>query len=155
MFLSSSDLRVSDAEREDVAGFLKRHYAAGRLSEHELSTRIDAVYRARWDSQLVALTRDLPAFEVERPRRRKRHVGLMVWAVALLVAVTAFLAALPGDMAMLFVAITVPMLIMLVVMLAPFALLALGVAWATRALGRGKRRPYLMPPPHGRRHVRL
>jgi hypothetical protein len=56
----SSGLRVSDQQRERAAEQLRDHFAAGRLSEDELSERVRAAYTARTDEQLQALLVDLP-----------------------------------------------------------------------------------------------
>jgi hypothetical protein len=54
-----SSLRASDADRERVVESLREHYGAGRLSEEELSERVEAVYGVRTMSELQALTADL------------------------------------------------------------------------------------------------
>jgi class 3 adenylate cyclase len=56
-----SSLRVSDADRERVVESLREHYGAGRLSDEELSERVEAVYDVRTMSELQALTADLPS----------------------------------------------------------------------------------------------
>ena len=56
-----SSLRASDADRERVVESLRGHYGAGRLSEEELSERVEAVYGVRTMSELEALTADLPS----------------------------------------------------------------------------------------------
>src|SRR5579871_3038769 len=53
-------LRAGDADREALAGDLREHFAAGRLSEAELGERLDATYRATTLAQLDALRADLP-----------------------------------------------------------------------------------------------
>ena len=53
--------RVGDAEREAVAGQLREHYAAGRLSIEEFQARLDAAYAAATADQLRRVTADLPA----------------------------------------------------------------------------------------------
>jgi hypothetical protein len=53
-------IRASDAERELAAEALREHYAAGRISEQELSDRLDAVYRATTVSELEDVRVDLP-----------------------------------------------------------------------------------------------
>ena len=53
--------RVGDAEREAVAGQLREHYAAGRLSIEEFQARLDAAYAAATAGQLRRVTADLPA----------------------------------------------------------------------------------------------
>jgi Domain of unknown function (DUF1707) len=54
------DLRIADADREAAAAFLREHYAQGRLTLGEFNQRLDAVFAATTQSQLSALTRDLP-----------------------------------------------------------------------------------------------
>jgi hypothetical protein len=57
---SGPDLRISDADREAAAAHLREHYAQGRLTLEEFHHRLDAVFEAATQSQLAALTRDLP-----------------------------------------------------------------------------------------------
>jgi uncharacterized protein DUF1707 len=54
------DLRIGDADREAAAAHLREHYAQGRLTLEEFTTRIDAAFAATTQSQLSALTHDLP-----------------------------------------------------------------------------------------------
>ena len=56
----SSELRVSDQQRERAAQELRDHFAAGRISEDELSDRVQAAYSARTEAQLRELLADLP-----------------------------------------------------------------------------------------------
>jgi hypothetical protein len=138
VFLSPPDLRVSDAEREAVADFLKRHYAEGRLTDVELSDRIEATYRARRESQLGALIRDLPALDEPQAARRRRVPGIRHAAIALvaLVALAFIIDAMPAELSILFLALTLPMLIMVSVMLVPVAVVVLTLGWVARMLGR-------------------
>jgi class 3 adenylate cyclase len=55
------DVRASDADRERVAALLRDHYGAGRLTDDELSERLDGVYGARRTGELERYTADLPA----------------------------------------------------------------------------------------------
>jgi Domain of unknown function (DUF1707) len=55
------DLRIGDADREAAAARLREHYAQGRLTLQEFNQRLDAVLTATTQSQLSALTRDLPS----------------------------------------------------------------------------------------------
>jgi class 3 adenylate cyclase len=65
------DIRASDADRERVAERLREHYGAGRLSDDDLSERVETAYGVRTLSELEALTADLPsAPQPARPRRR-------------------------------------------------------------------------------------
>jgi class 3 adenylate cyclase len=64
-------LRASDGDRERVVELLRRHYSAGRLSADDLDERVEAAYGARTDSDLEALTADLPSGRgPAAPRRR-------------------------------------------------------------------------------------
>ena len=54
------DLRIGDADREAAAARLREHYAQGRLTLEEFNQRLDAAFAASTESQLSALTRDLP-----------------------------------------------------------------------------------------------
>jgi class 3 adenylate cyclase len=56
-----SNLRASDADRERAVESLREHYGAGRLSEEDLSERVEAAYGVRTMSELQALTADLPS----------------------------------------------------------------------------------------------
>jgi DUF1707 SHOCT-like domain len=57
----SSEIRVSDQQRERAAQELRDHFAAGRLSEDELSERVQKVYSARTERELRALLAALVA----------------------------------------------------------------------------------------------
>jgi hypothetical protein len=54
------DLRVSDADREQVAHQLADHAAEGRLTPAELDQRLGRAYAARTGGELAELVRDLP-----------------------------------------------------------------------------------------------
>jgi hypothetical protein len=55
------DLRVSDSDRDRVAGELREHFAAGRITEPELSERLDGTYAAKTVTQLESQRADLPS----------------------------------------------------------------------------------------------
>ena len=99
------DLRIADADREAAAAFLREHYAQGRLTLGEFKQRLDAVFAATTQSQLSALTRDLPpaaapsaplSFTVtgaHRGRGRREHQsGWRAW-LGMIPVITAVLAA--------------------------------------------------------------
>jgi hypothetical protein len=138
VFPARPDLRVSDAQRDAVAEFLTQHYAEGRLTDTELSERVDAAYAARHESQLGVLIHDLPPLDVAQPpaRRRGRRLRRSAVALAALVGTVLVLSALPTELSILFVALTVPMLVALSLVLVPVALTALAVGWIVRTLGR-------------------
>jgi hypothetical protein len=54
------DLRVSDEQRERAATEIREHYAAGRLTDDELSERVQAAYSARTEQELRTALADLP-----------------------------------------------------------------------------------------------
>ncbi|WP_165367740.1 DUF1707 SHOCT-like domain-containing protein, partial [Phytoactinopolyspora endophytica] len=53
-------LRVGDAERDTAASALSEHYASGRLTKVEYDERLEAIWAARYDSDLRSLFSDLP-----------------------------------------------------------------------------------------------
>ena len=55
-----SRLRISDAERHQVAEFLREAAGEGRLDLDELEERLEATYAARTYADLVPITADLP-----------------------------------------------------------------------------------------------
>lgn len=60
-FNPNSRLRASDADRELAAEVLNNALAEGRLSVAEHSERLDAVYQAKTQAEIVPLVDDLPA----------------------------------------------------------------------------------------------
>jgi hypothetical protein len=54
------ELRIGDAEREAAADHLRDNFAQGRLTQEEFSERLDAIFAAKTQSQLSAITSDLP-----------------------------------------------------------------------------------------------
>lgn len=66
-------IRVSDEQRERAAQELREHFAAGRLSEEELSERVQQVYGARTEQELRALLADLPQLPAS-PQQQKAEL---------------------------------------------------------------------------------
>ena len=54
------DLRASDEQRERAAAEIREHFAAGRLTDDELSERVQAVYSGRTEQELRKVLNDLP-----------------------------------------------------------------------------------------------
>jgi hypothetical protein len=54
-------MRVSDAERNEVADELSRNYGEGRLDETEFNHRLDQAMHAKTRSDLSGLLDDLPS----------------------------------------------------------------------------------------------
>jgi hypothetical protein len=71
------DLRVSQAERDEVVAALAGHYADGRLTVDEYEERVEAALGARTGRDLEPLLADLPATDPPRAptRNRRRERG--------------------------------------------------------------------------------
>ena len=96
--LSFSDLRISDAERAEVADLLSKHYGDGRLDQAEFNERLDQAMKARTYADLDGILVDLPRTEAEaseapkataRRRHEHRPLRLLVLTVFIVVAVAA------------------------------------------------------------------
>jgi hypothetical protein len=61
------EMRCSDADRDRVAGVLRRHYGEGRLSLAELEERLAEAYAARTREELDRALRELPPLMPPRP----------------------------------------------------------------------------------------
>jgi Domain of unknown function (DUF1707) len=70
------DLRVSDAERAEVADRLSKHYSDGRLDQAEFDERVDRAMRAKTQSDLSGLFDDLPGPEESEPARAPEATNL-------------------------------------------------------------------------------
>ena len=95
-------MRISDADRADVADRLSQHYSDGRLDQAEFNERLDRAMKAKTQSDLTGLFTDLPPIDApgkavkavppqdQRPRSRRplhRTLGLiLVVVVAVFVA---------------------------------------------------------------------
>ncbi len=72
-------MRVSDADRAEVADRLAKHYSDGRLDQEEFDERLDRAMRAKTRADLVVLLADLPEGEASppqdgsRPRSQRRQ----------------------------------------------------------------------------------
>jgi hypothetical protein len=83
-------LRASDAERNEVADRLSRHFAEGRLDQAEFKVRLDATMGATTRGDLDGLFDDLPPLPDEpTPTRVRRRRALPALLVLLLVVVAA------------------------------------------------------------------
>jgi DUF1707 SHOCT-like domain len=60
-FNPNSRLRASDADREQAASVINNALAEGRLSVAEHSERLDKIYQAKTQAEIVPLLEDLPA----------------------------------------------------------------------------------------------
>ena len=105
-----ANLRVSDAERNEVADKLSRHFADGRLDPTEFKERLDAAMSAKTQGDLAGLFDDLPPSADEPPpppSRRRRMVPFLV--------MVAFIAMVAGSTVSLWHAFRIPWLLVAVV----------------------------------------
>lgn len=133
-------MRVSDAERERVASFLREQSLEGRLDHEELEERLGRAYRAVTVGDLERLIADLPHRRVPAapPRRQSGPpraligvgiVGLAAIMVPGLIAVSFAIVLMAG-------AAAIAALFALGFVFGPFILLGLLIALAAR-----RRRP--------------
>jgi hypothetical protein len=86
-------LRVSDAERQEVADRLAEHFASGRLDQAEFDDRVGRAMSAKTRADLGGLFADLPETgapvvpEHPRSRRRGRHPILLLALIIGLIVV--------------------------------------------------------------------
>jgi hypothetical protein len=88
-------IRVSDADRDHVAGRLRDHFAEGRLTREELDDRVTTALNAKTFGELRRVLADLPEpAPVLAPRpagpalaMRRRGPGILPLAALLLLAV--------------------------------------------------------------------
>jgi len=83
-------IRASDAERNEVADKLSRHFAEGRLDQAEFKERLDTAMSATTRADLQGLFRDLPRLAEDPPPpppRRRRVVPFLL--IVLVVALAA------------------------------------------------------------------
>jgi hypothetical protein len=67
-------LRVSDEQRERAAQALREHFAAGRITEDELSDRVQAAYDAQTQAELDKQLADLPKLPAT-PQQQKAELA--------------------------------------------------------------------------------
>jgi uncharacterized protein DUF1707 len=98
-WVTDTDMRASQDERERVVERLRTHAGEGRLELDELEERIEAALRARTRGELAALLRDLPRLPGGGRSRGQRAVARASLAMAflpLIVAIALFSFAPPA-----------------------------------------------------------
>jgi hypothetical protein len=92
---SYAGLRISDAERAEVADLLAKHYGDGRLDQAEFNQRLDQAMQAKTYADLDGILVDLPRTDAEasaapkateRRRHEHRHLRLLVLTVFIVIA---------------------------------------------------------------------
>jgi hypothetical protein len=132
-------MRVSDAERERVATFLRDQTLEGRLDHDELEERLGGAYRAKTAGELEDLIEDLPHRRVPaRPAQhravRRQHPPIAAILGLGLLAILTVPTLLAGGVA---VAMALVMAIMVAVFVlgfafGPFILIGMLIAQAAR-----------------------
>ncbi|HVL31368.1 MAG TPA: DUF1707 domain-containing protein [Solirubrobacteraceae bacterium] len=137
--LFQEDIRASDADRDETAELLKRHYADGRLSSAELSARVEAAYAAVRLSELDALLRDLPPLAPsavpQPPATAARAAGRLVTGALAAAVLLVAAAALPAEAWAMLLVVALPIVMLAAFTVLPIALPVLAIAWLVRALG--------------------
>jgi hypothetical protein len=99
---ANPQMRISDADRAEVADRLSKHYSDGRLDQAEFNERLDRAMKAKTRADLNGLFADLPptdepdkAVKTTRPPDRRPRNGHPVQRVLglILIAVVAIFAA--------------------------------------------------------------
>ena len=68
--VTNPGMRISDADRAEMADHLSKHYGEGRLDQAEFNERLDRAMRAKTQSDLTWLLTDLPGLEPARQPAR-------------------------------------------------------------------------------------
>jgi uncharacterized membrane protein YcjF (UPF0283 family) len=97
---SYSGLRISDAERADVADLLSKHYGDGRLDQAEFNQRLDQAMKAKTYADLDGILADLPRTDAEAAeaptataRRRHEHPYLRTLLLTVVIVIGVAIAA--------------------------------------------------------------
>ena len=90
------NIRVSDAERNEMSDILAKHYADGRLDDEEFKSRMEKAVGAKTRGDLSGLLSDLPPLHEEEPARRRPRMPFRALSAILLLA---FLVAALGTVA--------------------------------------------------------
>ena len=103
---ANPQMRISDADRAQVADRLSAHYSDGRLDQAEFNERLDRAMNAKTQADLTGLFADLPATDepdkavkaVSQPDRRPRNrrpvhriIGLILIAIVAIFAARALM----------------------------------------------------------------
>ncbi|MGD0440240.1 MAG: DUF1707 domain-containing protein [Acidimicrobiales bacterium] len=85
-----ANIRIGDAERNEISELLSKHYSDGRLDAAEFQERLDRAMSAKTRADLSGLLVDLPRLQTPAeqaaalepaPRRRPRVLRIVLFAV--------------------------------------------------------------------------
>ncbi|WP_116049612.1 DUF1707 SHOCT-like domain-containing protein [Amycolatopsis palatopharyngis] len=85
--MTGSNVRASDADREQAVTLLQREVGTGRLTLDEFSERSAAAYQARTVGDLATLTSDLPRTDPAPTPRTLRIDSRKLMSLALLLGI--------------------------------------------------------------------
>jgi uncharacterized protein DUF1707 len=133
-------MRVSDAERERVAQFLREQALEGRLDHDELDERLGGAYRAKVAGELEDLIEDLPHRRVPvrpaqrrpAPRQQRPPIAAIVVLGLLALLIVPTLAAGGIAVAMALIAVIVGSVFVLGFVFGPFILIGVLISHAVR-----------------------
>jgi hypothetical protein len=119
---ANPDMRVSNAERTEVADRLSKHYGEGRLDEEEFNARLDRAMKAKTQADLNGLFADLPDVpgteatkEVRpMPHRRSLFPRILVFVLLIIVASALWHALTPPFFGLALGGLSVPWLLIAV-----------------------------------------
>ena len=86
----NANMRIGDAERNEISEVLSKHYSDGRLDAAEFQERLDKAMSAKTRADLAGLLDDLPSLQTPEqaavarqpaPRRRPRVLRVVLLAV--------------------------------------------------------------------------
>ena len=87
-------MRISDADRAEMADHLSKQYGEGRLDQAEFNERLDRAMRAKTNADLTGLLSDLPGAEPARqpphPPQRRRYYRMLLLIVAVVAVFVAW-----------------------------------------------------------------
>jgi len=87
--VTNPGMRISDADRAEMADHLSKQYGEGRLDQAEFNERLDRAMRAKTQSDLTWLLTDLPGLEPARqparPPERHRYYRVLLLIAAVVV----------------------------------------------------------------------
>ncbi len=143
-------VRAADADREEVAEFLRARCMEGRLGLDELEERLGRVYAAQTYGDLAPLTADLPRVAPAPPAPVRVRRSRLAPAVAVAGGVVLLVAAANASSFLLIMLVS--MLVAVAALIfsfafaaAPIVALVGGTVWLVRRLAPGLTQP---PPVH-------